>query len=89
MLRAPWSTPKEMLFLELGCIPLREIIRKRRILFLQYILKQDSQSMIYKFLETQIKNRKSKDWITQVLQDIKELELDVNLENIKQMKKVK
>ena len=45
--------------------------------------------MIYKFLETQIKNRKSKDWITQVLQDIKELELDVNLENIKQMKKVK
>ena len=30
--------PKEVLFLEKDCTPLREMIRKRRILFLQYIL---------------------------------------------------
>ena len=89
VLRAPRSTPKEMLFLELGCLPLREIIRKRRILFLQYILKQDRQSMMYKFLETQMKNRKPRDWITQVLKDIKELHLDISLENINQMTKEK
>jgi hypothetical protein len=33
ILKAPKSTPKEMLYLELGCIPLRELIRKRRISF--------------------------------------------------------
>ena len=89
ILRAPWSTPKELLFLELGCMPLRDIIRKRRISFLQYILKQDSQSMIYKFLETQMKNRKAKDWITQVLKDIQDLNLDISLENMKEMTKAK
>ena len=31
ILQAPRSTPKEMLYLELGCIPFRELIRKRRI----------------------------------------------------------
>ena len=51
ILRSPKTTPKEMLFLELGCIPLRELIRKRRILFLQYIVKESPQSMMYKFLD--------------------------------------
>ena len=30
VLKAPKSTPKEMLFLELGCIPFKELIRKRK-----------------------------------------------------------
>ena len=38
ILKAPKSTPKEMLFLELGLVPFREIIRKRRLGFLHYIL---------------------------------------------------
>ena len=46
------------------------------MLFLQYILKQDRQSMMYMFLETQMKNRKPRDCITQVLKDIKELHLN-------------
>ena len=51
--KSPKSTPKEMLFLELGISPLREIIRKRRLTFLQYILKQGKRSMIFKVLEKQ------------------------------------
>ena len=31
LLKAPRGTPKEMLYLELGCIPFREIIRERRM----------------------------------------------------------
>ena len=38
---------------------------------------------------TQLKNRKQKDWITQVLEDIKDLKLNVDLEEIKLMKKSK
>ena len=44
---------------------------------------------MYRFLQTQISNMKKKDWISQVLTDIKELGLDLNLEDIKTMKKSK
>jgi hypothetical protein len=63
VLRAPKSTPTEMLYLELGCIPFRELIRERRITFLHYILNEDQNSMMYRFLMTQMKNKKPKDWI--------------------------
>ena len=55
ILKAPKTTPKEILYLELGCIPFRELLRKRRISFCQYILKQSPDSMLYRFLETQTK----------------------------------
>ena len=42
----PKSTPKEMFYLEMGCLPLRYLIKKRRILFLHYILNENEKSMI-------------------------------------------
>ena len=41
LLDVPTSTPKPALYLELGCIPIRYIIKSRRLLFLQYILKRN------------------------------------------------
>ena len=87
ILKAPKSTAKEMLFLELGCVPFRELIWKRRILFLHYILNEDQNSMLYRFLKTQMKNRKPKDWISTVLKDLGDLNMDVSLENLKIKKK--
>ena len=58
ILRAPKSTPKEMLYLELGCVPFREIVRKRRLSFLYYILHEKPDSMVYKFFEAQLRNRR-------------------------------
>ena len=87
VLKAPMSTPIEMLYLELGCIPYRQLIQKRRMLFLFYILHQKPESMIYKFFQTQLKNRNPKDWVTTVLKDIKELELNIELEDIQTMNK--
>ena len=46
LMKAPRSTPKEMLLLELGCIPFRQLIRKRRILFLHYLLNESLDSMM-------------------------------------------
>ena len=45
--------------------------------------------MVYRFLESQLKGRKPKDCISQVLVDIQELKLNLNLEEIKLMKKAK
>ena len=70
-----------MLFLELGCIPLREIIRGKLLNFLHYILKEESNSMIYKVFQSQMKDRTEKDWVTTVIEDLKELDLDINMED--------
>ena len=75
-----------MLYLELGCLPLRYLIKKRRILFLQYILQENPDSMLYRFLMTQFKSKKKKDWIVQVLSDLKDLKLQEDLEIIRQIK---
>ena len=74
ILKVPKSTPKEMLYLELGCVPLKYLIKQRRILFLHYILNEDPKSIIYRFLMTQVKSMKKKDWIVQVFSDLKDLE---------------
>ena len=41
LLKATKNTPKEMLYLELGCIPFRKVIMEKRISFLHYIINQD------------------------------------------------
>ena len=54
LLNAPRATPKEMLFLEVGVVPFRELIMKRRIMFLHYILNEKPESMINRFFQTQL-----------------------------------
>ena len=43
----------------------------------------------YRFLMTQYKSRKKKDWINQVMTDLKELRIYENFEQIKSLKKIK
>ena len=45
--------------------------------------------MINKFLKTQLKTQKPKDWTTQVLKDLKEFQIELNLEELKDIKKSK
>ena len=87
ILKAPQSTPKEMFFLELGILPLREIIRKRRLGFLYYILQQKEDSIISKVFKSQMNNPTPKDWVSTIVSDLKQLNLNIQFEDIKQMKK--
>ena len=81
--------PKEMLFLELGVMPLRDIIRQRRLNYLHYILNQGAESMIFKVFGKQCANRTNKDWVSTVLNDLEEIGLDVTFADIQEMKKLK
>ena len=87
ILNAPFATPKVMLYLELGVIPIRYIIKSRRLNYLYYILHEDEQSLINQFLHIQLKEPTTKDWGSQVKKDINELDLGVDIEDIKQMPK--
>ena len=46
ILEAPMSTPIEMLYLELGVVPIRFIIKERRLNFLWYLLNEDKESLV-------------------------------------------
>ena len=86
ILNTPKTTPKEMLFLELGVLPLRQIIKQRRLSFLKYILDQSPTSIIFKVFEKQCENRNKKDWVSAVITDLEEIGLHVNFEDIQKMK---
>ena len=89
IMKAPKSTPKETLFLELGLQPLRELIRQRRLNFLHYILTQGADSMIFKVFNKQSQNRQKKDWVTTVLKDLELVGLNVTFADIQAMNKTK
>ena len=87
ILNTPKSTPKEMMYLELGCLPLRDIVRKRRLLFLHYILNKNPDSLIQRFFKAQQKFRNKKDWVSTVIDNLEQLELGLSFKYIKVMKK--
>lgn len=76
-----------MLYLELGCIPFRNVIQQRRLSYLYYILQEDPKSLVYRFFETQRKHRTKNDWVTTILKDLEELNLNLKFDEIKAMKK--
>ena len=82
ILEAPSSTPKVSLYLEMGCLPIRFIIKSRRIMFLHYILNQKQDSLIFKFFKAQLENPVKGDWSEQVKSDISEIGLKLTMEEI-------
>ena len=88
VLECPVSTPREMLYLELGVSPIRNIIRSRRLNFLHYILHEEKQSLIYKFLQAQRDNPVKNDWCHTVIEDIEAFQLGVTIEEIENMSQV-
>ena len=88
ILEIPTSTPKPSLYLELGVIPIGDIIKARRLLFLQYILKRKKEETISKAFWAQKANPVKNDWCLQVDKDLKDYKLDnFSLEQIGKMSK--
>ena len=81
------SVPKDLLYLELALLPIRFIIQIRRLLYLHHILQQKEDSLLYKFFMAQLTFPTPKDWVTQVLEDIENLSIELEIEEIKIMKK--
>ena len=81
----PSSTPSAFLHLELGTTPIRFLLMVRRLNFLQYILKEDGNTLIHSFLVVQIENTLRGDWWELIQQDIADLQMDLSLSEIKMM----
>ena len=79
--------PKEMLYLETGSLPIRFIIMSRRLMFLQYLLKEENESLVHKFLQEQIRSPVKNDWILTVQENMEELQIGLDFENITTLSK--
>ena len=78
--------PITQLYLELGHSPARFGIIKLRLYFLKTILEQDSSSRISKFFYLQYQNPTKGDWPSSCLNNLKEMNINMNFKEIKEMK---
>ena len=85
---SPSTTPKELLYLESGNIPIRFCIMARRLNFLWYILNEEEHTLIKQFFNAQINNPVKNDWVSTVQKDLQDLDIKMNLEEISVMSKV-
>ena len=87
ILEAPITTPKCMLYLETGCKPVRYIVMTRRLLFFHYILNEEENSLISRFYRSQANNPYQGDWCTTVMTNLEELEIMIDVKQIKECSK--
>ena len=76
----PHSVPLVSLYLESGCIRIRNIIKARRLNFLHHLANLNREEMEYKFFRCQWDHPSPNDWTEQVRADLAEVGLPVSLE---------
>ena len=82
MFKTAKGCPITQLYLESGHVPARYAIKKIKLLFLKTILEENPQSLIRQFLFLQFENPTRGDWASSCLQDLKDLNIDMSLEDI-------
>ena len=87
ILKTPISTPTEAMYLELGILRIRTIVKARRINFLHYLLNRKETEMISQVFSVQWSRPDKNDWSILVKQDLSDFNLDANLSNIKRKSK--
>ena len=77
ILESEANTSNTMKYLELGVYPIRFELKKRSVLFLQYILQQNKSSMIYQVLKATWENPIKNDFVKMCQKYL--IDLDINL----------
>ena len=89
ILRAPSKTPKETLYLETGCKPIKYIIKKRRLMYLHHIIRRPENEVIKRFYDAQKLKPSKNDWVVFVEKDKEDLKIKLNDEEIRKYTKNK
>ena len=89
ILEAHSKTPIEMLYLEMGIVPIKYTIISRRLNYLKNILNTSEHDLIRKVYEAQRRKPTKNDWILTVDQDKKEINMMLTDDQISKMSKYK
>ena len=81
----PKSSPFVSYFLENGILDFESIIKMRRVIYFQNLLKRKKESLIYSFLMVQIHRSTHLDWTGQVFKDPKDLNIDSSIKNLQEI----
>ena len=87
MLGAHAKTPLEALYLETNSVPIRFILKSRRIMYLHNILQRNHSEMVRKIYELQKRNPCHGDFYEIVRDDMLSLDLNLSEDDISKMKK--
>jgi hypothetical protein len=82
LMSLPSKTPKQMLYFLSGSTPIRFTIQRRRLVYLQHILKQEKESLLRSFFIHQLRTRKTKDWATKIIKDLSEFNITMSMDEI-------
>ena len=85
ILQAHSKTALELLYLELGLIPVRFVIQQKRIGYLHYLLQQEEDSLLGGYLDAQVRYPVRGDWVLLVKEDLESLGLNLTFDNIARM----
>ena len=85
LLKAHSKTPKESLYLETGCVPIKYLIKQRRLMYLKHILSRNRKELISRVYHAQERKPVKDDWAIQVKKDAEAL--TINIENLKEISK--
>ena len=83
LLELPSKTPKIMLYFLTGSTPVRIQVQRRRLVYLHHILNHNEESLLLTFFKHQLKTRKPKDWASRVLKYMREFEIELSIDEIK------
>ena len=81
----PVSVPKEALYIEAGCLPVKYLVKIRRLMYLLNILHLDKRELVFKFFTAQKLSSDKDDWVHQVNKDKVEIKLQLSEEQIGKM----
>ena len=87
VLKTDHTVPKALIYLEIAIEDVDTIIRKRRLMFLKYILDQEEESLVKKIYLLQKRSPKKGDWINLVKEDLNALNIDSSEKVIGSMSK--
>ena len=85
VLKTSKGCPIVQMYLAVGQIPARFEIQKMRLLYLKYILHQDSDSLLSKFFFLQLELPTRGDWASTCVKDLNELKIEKSFEEIRKM----
>jgi hypothetical protein len=88
LLETPISTPGASLYLETGSVPLKFILKGKRIKYLHHILTRNRQALISQVFWAQVRQPAEGDWCTVVQEDLATLGLaELTFDEISNMSK--
>ena len=89
ILKTKGNPSKALMYLELGILPVKYVVMKKRLNFLKYILNEDMSTMIRQVYETLKTDSRKGDFVNLIKQDMEELDIVVTDEEIQSVTKVK